>query len=80
MNMLLAAQMARVCSWFLGRFCGGIGFILRQDPEIAALALERVDAGLTEYLVSVWSFRPENADTLAAILEEQDNPGEPQKF
>ena len=58
----------------------GIGFILRQDPEIAALALERVDAGLTEYLVSVWSFRPENADTLAAILEEQDNPGEPQKF
>jgi ParB-like chromosome segregation protein Spo0J len=57
----------------------GIGFMLREDHEIAAMALERVDARLTHSLVSLWGFRPENEEILEEIIEEYDSQ-EPQKF
>ena len=57
----------------------GIGFMLRTDHEIAAMALERIDARLTHSLVSLWGFRPENEEILEEIIEEHDSH-EPQKF
>jgi ParB-like nuclease domain len=40
----------------------GIGFMLRQDHEIAAIALERVNAALIHTLVAEWLWRPENQE------------------
>jgi hypothetical protein len=57
----------------------GIGFMLREDHEIAAMALERVDARLTHSLVVQWLFRPENEDLVDQFLEERDSV-EAQKF
>ena len=58
----------------------GIGFMLRENHEVAAMALERISEGLTHSLVNFWVGRPENAEMLAEIIEEHENPGEPQKF
>lgn len=67
----------------------GIGFMLRQDHEIAAIALERVNAALVHTLVAEWLWRPENqelADEFIADrlrreeLEARRGPEEPQKF
>jgi hypothetical protein len=58
---------------------GGIGFMLREDHEITAMALERVDARLTHSLVAQWLFRPENEDLVEQFLEERDSV-EPTKF
>jgi ParB-like chromosome segregation protein Spo0J len=67
----------------------GIGYMLRKDHEIAALALERVDANLVHTLVGEWLWRPENrewADELIAArlereeLEARRGPVEAQKF
>jgi hypothetical protein len=58
----------------------GIGFMLRENHEVAAMALERIDERLTHSLVSLWGFRPENEEILEEIIEEHDNPGEPEKF
>jgi hypothetical protein len=67
----------------------GIGFLLRKDYEIAALALERVDTNLVHTLVGEWLWRPENeqwADQFMAErlereeLEARREPEEPQKF
>jgi hypothetical protein len=57
----------------------GIGFMLRENHEIAAMALERIDERLTHSLVTLWGFRPENEAVLAEIIEEHDSH-EPQKF
>lgn len=57
----------------------GIGFLLRQDHEVAAMALLRVDAGLAKSLVSEWAFLPENKEVLADIIEEYHSV-EPVKF
>ena len=57
----------------------GIGFLLRENHEIAAMALERVGAGLTQSLVNLWAFRPENEDLVEQFIEERDSI-EPQKF
>jgi signal recognition particle subunit SEC65 len=57
----------------------GIGFMLRENHEVAAMALERIDASLTHSLVSLWGFRPENEEVLAEMIEERDS-FEPQKF
>jgi ParB-like chromosome segregation protein Spo0J len=67
----------------------GIGFMLRKDHEIAAIALERVNDALVHTLVGEWLWRPENeelADEFIAHrlerleLEERRGPAEPQKF
>jgi hypothetical protein len=67
----------------------GIGYMLRKDHEIAALALERVDANLVHTLVGEWLWRPENrewadefiADRQARLeLETLNGPVEAQKF
>jgi hypothetical protein len=67
----------------------GIGFMLRKDHEIAALALERVHASLVHTLVGEWLWRPENeewADEFIADRQERlelealKGPGEAQKF
>jgi ParB-like nuclease domain len=67
----------------------GIGFLLRKDHEIAALALERVDSNLVQTLVGEWLWRPENeqlADQFMAErlereeLEARKDPGEAIKF
>jgi ParB-like chromosome segregation protein Spo0J len=67
----------------------GIGFMLRQDHEIAAIALERVHSALVNTLVGEWLWRPENeelADEFIANrlerleLEERRGPEEAQKF
>jgi hypothetical protein len=51
----------------------GIGFMLRENHEIAAMALERIGAGLTQSLVNLWAFRPENEEMLAEMMEEADH-------
>jgi hypothetical protein len=67
----------------------GIGFMLRQDHEIAAIALERVNAALVHTLVGEWLWRPENEELadefIADRLERKElevlkGPGEAQKF
>jgi hypothetical protein len=67
----------------------GIGFMLRKDHEIAAIALERVNATLVHTLVGEWLWRPENrewADELIADRLEREEvearkaPVEPVKF
>ena len=63
--------------------------MLRKDHEIAAIALERVNASLVHTLVGEWLWRPENqelADEFIADrlerkeLEARRGPEEPQKF
>ena len=67
----------------------GVGFMLRQDHEIAAIALERVNAALVHTLVAEWLWRPENEELanefIADQLERKElelrrGPVEPQKF
>ena len=57
----------------------GIGFLLRENHEVAAMALLRVDAGLATSLVSEWAFLPENKEVLEGIIEEY-NSVPPMKF
>ncbi len=57
----------------------GIGFMLRENHEVAAMALERISGGLTRSLVNFWVGSPENEEMLAEIMEERDSH-EPQKF
>jgi ParB-like chromosome segregation protein Spo0J len=57
----------------------GIGFMLRENHEVAAMALERIDERLTHSLMNLWGFRPENEELLAEMIEEHDSV-EPQKF
>jgi hypothetical protein len=42
----------------------GIGFMLRKDHEIAAIALERVNDALVHTLVAEWLWRPENEELI----------------
>jgi hypothetical protein len=51
----------------------GIGFMLRENHEIAAMALERIDERLTHSLVHLWGFRPENEEILGEMVEEADH-------
>jgi hypothetical protein len=57
----------------------GIGFMLRENHEVAAMALARIDERLTHSLVREWGFMPGNEELLAEIIEEHDSV-EPQKF
>jgi hypothetical protein len=57
----------------------GIGFLLRENHEVAAMALLRVDARLAKSLVSEWAFLPENREMLDDIVEEY-NSVPPMKF
>ncbi|MBR1152974.1 ParB/RepB/Spo0J family partition protein [Bradyrhizobium sp. JYMT SZCCT0428] len=67
----------------------GIGFLLRQDHEIAAIALERVNAALVHTLVAEWLWRPENQELADEFIADQRErkelearrvPEEPQRF
>jgi hypothetical protein len=51
----------------------GIGFMLRENHEIAAMALERVGEGLAQSLVNLWAFRPENEEMLNEMMEEANH-------
>lgn len=51
----------------------GIGFMLRENHEIAAMALERVSEGLAQSLGNLWGCRPENEELLNEIMEEADH-------
>lgn len=67
----------------------GIGFMLRKDHEIAALALERVHASLVHTLVGEWLWRPENREQADEFMahhlerverEARGGANEPTKF
>jgi hypothetical protein len=44
--------------------------LLRENHEIAAMALERIDERLTHSLVILWGAKPENEEMLEEIMEE----------
>jgi hypothetical protein len=48
-----------------------IGFMLRQQPEITAIALERLDSNLAEALMAEWLYRPENEDFIVGLIEDR---------
>jgi ParB-like chromosome segregation protein Spo0J len=57
----------------------GIGFMLRDNHEVTAMALERIDGRLTRSLMREWGLVPENREQLEEMFEEQDSVP-PQKF
>jgi len=56
----------------------GFGFMLRENHEITAMALERISPALMQSLVNLWADDPEN-ETLDGLADEA-NSHEPQKF
>jgi len=54
-----------------------IGFMLKQNYDITAMALERLDASLPRLLLMEWMFMPEHEDLVERFIEER---GEPAKF
>jgi hypothetical protein len=48
-----------------------IGFMLREDAEITAMALERLDADLVSLLMREWFLWPENEDFILAFVEDR---------
>lgn len=57
----------------------GIGFMLRENHEITAMALERISPALMQSLVNLWADDPENKDMLEGLADEA-NSHEPQEF
>lgn len=57
----------------------GIGFMLRENHEVAAMALQRIDGRLAHALMLEWGLMPEIREQLEEMFEEQDS-FEPQKF
>jgi hypothetical protein len=47
-----------------------IAFMLRKDPEITAIALERLDGNLAGGLMYEWFLRPENEDRITGFIED----------
>jgi hypothetical protein len=52
-----------------------IGFMLREQPEITAMALERLDGNLVAALMAEWLYRPENADFIVGLIEARLDEG-----
>jgi hypothetical protein len=48
-----------------------IGFMLREQPEITAMALERLDANLVASLMAEWLYRPENEDFIVGLIRDR---------
>jgi hypothetical protein len=47
-----------------------IGFMLKKQPEITAMALERLDGNLAEALMAEWLHRPENEGFIVALIKD----------
>ena len=48
-----------------------IGFMLRKQPEITAMALERLDPNLAGALMAEWLCWPENEDFIVGLIEDR---------
>jgi hypothetical protein len=53
-----------------------IGFMLREQPEITAMALERLDENLVAALMGEWLYRPENEDFIVGLIEARLDEGD----
>jgi hypothetical protein len=52
-----------------------ITFMLREQPEITAMALERLDGNLVASLMAEWLYRPENEDFIVRLIEDRLEEG-----